>query len=485
MPINKVDGVWAETGTREPTLSDAKKATGFVGGDAPPIERFNEIIGRGDDKLDEIIRERLNSAYDGATDIAKMMTTGIWSDGWAIAGEAPNAISSGGTKEIRDIAAFFTAAGLPRLLLADNANLKFEVWDPRSLTLLSTSDAMTDDLDTSGTQVWEFVSMCTDGTNVYATFKDTNATPDTHAIQAWNISTWDIVTGWGATGTALAGTGNGPIAAKFRDSKVIIADDDHVAVSCGWVDITAAGDGAIQLFDRTDGSAVRDGAGDATTGASYYPCEGIASDGTDIFFIITKASSTKICTATIADLTAGTGGTAYPYELTTVASGGARLCNIGSELIASVVMDYPGDAVEVLNIHNSSAAARGGMMRGRDSSAGPVSGDAIVMNDGCWGMCFDGLSLWCLNDIDITGAADVMSAVRTDVGQMPYGTSIDRQWTDISTTIPLVQDSAIYEGVYLSICCDGRDIWATVDPQSGNTHSGKIYRVPLALIRSV
>lgn len=488
MPIKPFAVPWAESGTREPTLSDAKRAVGHVGGDQPTIERSNQIEGESQDKLNDIIRERVNPFYDGSTDWKLAASTGIWPDAWALGGEAPNIISAGATKEIRDLAVIFTAAGYPRLLLLDNANTKIEVWDPRTLlaaTDYSTSGALTDDLPSGGGEVWECVSMCTDGTSVYCTFKDTNASPDEHQIQAWNISSWDVKTGWPATGTALSGTGNGALTTDCRDSKVIIADNDNLAVSCGWVSVTATGDAAIQLISRDDGSSVRNGAGDCTLGGTYSPCEDIVSDGTNIYFTATTGSGVILCTATIADLTTGTGGTAYPASITDgVSETHARLCMIGSEVLVSVLSGgNPVAGTEVLHTHKASDATMGDLVLGQDCQATPMSGEKLLMNTDCYSICFDGISVFALTNPDNNGG---IAVVKTDVGRLEScDVNTDRQWTDLASAYLLANDdSAMYGGVYQKIVSDLRDVWAIADPQASQTHSGKIYRIPVTLLRS-
>jgi hypothetical protein len=480
MPIEPFETPWADTGTREPLLSDAKRAAGFVGGDQPPIERFNQIEGESQDKLNEIIQERVNSHYDGSADHQFAISTGIWPDAWAMGGETANTISAGGGKAIRDLAVIFTDDGYPRLLLLDNANTKIEVWDPRALSNTDTSDALTDDLPSGGGETWECVSMATDGTSAYCTFKDTNATPDEHQIQAWDITTWNVKTGWPATGTALSGTGNGPIPANFRDSKVIIADSDNLAVSCGWVSVTAAGDAAIQLFSRDDGSAVRDGAGDCSLGGTYYPCEDLVSDGTNIFFIATNAANgTLLCTATIADLTTGTGGTAYPSQLSTAAANGARLCMIGSEVLASITVGDTGAATTVLRTHNAGDATLDDVKLGIASDAAATEGDELIMDDGCWSTVFDGIHLWALTDVSDTGSGNSLRLVRTDAGKLAgVDTNIEKQWTDIADVYYLKDNTTSTQGDYQKIVFDGRDVWGIDNPAAD-----VIYRLPLALLR--
>jgi hypothetical protein len=481
MPIEKVDGVWAETGTREPTLPAAKKTVGFLGGDQPEVERFNELIGRSDDKLDEIIEERLNSYYDGSADHQLALSTGIWPDAWGQVAETANTISSGGTKEIRDLAVFFNALGHPRLLLLDEANTKIEVWDPRTLaaaTDYSTSDALTDDLPSGGGETWECESMCTDGTSVYCTFVDTNAAPDEHHIQAWDISSWNVKTGWPATGTALAGTGATAHSAS-RQSKVIVADSSNLAVACAWTTVAAVGDPAIQLFLLSDGTAVRDGAGDCTN--TYFPTSDIVSDGTNIYFTATKGIGGNVvilCTATIADLTAGLGGS-YPLTLNTINEDMARICMVGTDSVVSVTSGAAFAAgTEILRTHESATAALAEYVLGQDSQAVAVSATTFMINENCFSTCFDGVNFWALTQSD-----NQATLIKTDVGQLFNRNITDkRQWSDISSSYVLFKGN-LQLSPYNKIVFDGRDIWSIADPRASQTDSGKIFRLPLALLR--
>ena len=487
MPINPIDGVWAESGTREPTLSAAKKDAGFVGGDKVLIERLNELHGRSDDAVNQVIQERVNSSYDGSADAALALTTGIWPDAWAMTGESANVISGGAAKSYFDMCAFYTSTGAPRLLIMDMTARKFEVWNPRTLALVDTSDVFTDDLPAVGGEVYELVSMCTDGTNVYATIKDTNAAPDEHYLQAWEIATWDVVTGWPTTGTALTGTGNGPLA-TYKDSKVIIADDDNLAVSCGWTLVTGSGDPAIQLFARhaygafNAGDAVRDGAGDCQAGVGMYPCEGICSDGTNIFFAANDgANATQICSASIADLTTDSGGANYPRGF---ACDGARLCMVGSGTYISVI-PIAGAAAPIIHNHDAADATYDAINRGVDDAA--LSGNSIVMDDNCYAIIFDGINAWLLTDIDNNAGDNQMAFVKFDVATMSnLATNTTRQLTDIASTY-IVEPSVASDyvtGLNLQIAFDGRDVWAVIDPHGTNPNSGKIFRLPLALLRS-
>ncbi|MCP4554146.1 MAG: hypothetical protein GY836_01905, partial [Herbaspirillum sp.] len=286
---DKIDHPWAgDGGDVTPAPSDDKRDVGFVNGDRPYKQYFNRIMLECQEGLNNVITEGPGSWYPDASNINTMLMTGQWDEAWGQIGGAVNTIE-GGTHEWTDTCLYFDSDNVAYILVSDIYSVgegSIKAYNTRTGALTATSNLLADDLPSGGTEKWEAQSMCCDGVNVYVVLTDTDATPDEHIIQAWTVdlesSNW--ATPWGGTGTSLSGTGNG-LDAGSRDAQVIIADDDHIAVSCGWIDITAAGDAAIQLFLRSDGSAVRDGSGDCTTGASYQPIEGICSDGTNIFFV--------------------------------------------------------------------------------------------------------------------------------------------------------------------------------------------------------
>jgi hypothetical protein len=494
MTIEKTDGVWAATGEIETdtTLTTAKKAAGFVPGDKAARQRFNYLLNRIDEKIDEIIEERVNSYYDDATDHQAMIMTRIWDDPWSVTSETANTISSGATKELRDICVFFSSDNTPRLMLLDNANCKIEVWNPRTLTSVITTNALSDDLPSGGGQTWEPYSMCTDGTYVYVMFADTNAAPDTHQIQAWLIdetqANWSVRSGWAATGSALTGTGNGP---GQRDGEIFIADDDYLACLCGWNTVSAVGSAAIIIVDITDGTfaAGTSGAGDCPTADSANAAYG-CSDGTNIYFQASGTTSTDsyYCSATIANPQAGCGGTGYPLTVSNpmsshgIACCGAAIITMWGRATGEVSTD------NVLLSHTSGDVDLDIIIRGQNAAATPLIGDEYIVED-FYASVFDGINLWMLvkfdNELTTNGQFAVL---KLDVAKISlYDVNQSRQMEDIISGVFFIAPEnaiGVGESEIHALAFDGRDIWAMCENAASQDLSGDVYRLPLALLRS-
>jgi hypothetical protein len=263
MTIDKFDYEWAESGAKTPAPSDAKIQTGWVSGaeaDRAYIEYFNYLQNRAEAAINRIIKERYNSFYEEASNPQAMITTGLWDESWAVIGNSLNVMGNGPGKDYQDMKVFFNSNNEPRIIVAENDTTKFEIWDPRTLAAATdyrTSDNIHDDLPVGVTGLIQ--SICTDGTTVYATIIDTNAAPAEYYVQAWNISTWSVKTGWPATGRHLTPTGN---AHQFY---IIMANATRLAIINNATTVTAAGDPVIEIIDIDDGSILADGAGDAPT----------------------------------------------------------------------------------------------------------------------------------------------------------------------------------------------------------------------------
>jgi hypothetical protein len=481
MTIDKLDTEWAESGDTGTPPTTAKIQTGWFD-ERPKAERFNWLQARIEDKINRIIRERVDSYYTDATDAQAMITTGLWDDSWGLTDDDANVISGGSSKEYECLNVFFTSDNEPRLIIADMANDKFEVWNPRSFAaVLDTSDAWTDDLPSGGGETWEIISACTDGTSIYAMFVDTAAAPDEYHIQAWDITTWDVKTGWAATGTVLTGTG------AMESTKVgrllIFANSTHLAAGCPWTTVSASGDPAIQLIAISDGSITRDGAGDCPTGDSaQLTC--LASDGTNIFFGAVGTVNNHICSATIADLTTGCGGTGYPDTITNPPF---LMTSCGPRCIVAItyVANGSGAATDVvLRTLNSDYSVQEEFTRGQNSAAAAVNCEDWLFGEPIASI-FDGINIWILSQID-TSSDDGLALIKIDVGKLPVydNDMLAIQLYDIVSGVFYLPKEEIPQASSSTICFDGRDIWCNVETAASQTLSGKLFRLPMALLRS-
>jgi len=491
MTIGKFLKRWANAGTKT-APSDPKQDLGWVDNEQVPFEWINWLFDKIEDKIDRIVQERVDSFFEGSTDPQLAISTGLWPDSWGVGNDVTNFIAGGSGKEYRDLEVYFTAENDPRLLAIDNAATVIEVWDPRSLTQVGTSNDLKLDLPSEGGEVWSVVSMCTDGVSAYVVFIDSNASPDVYRIQAWDLATWNVKTGWAATGSSLSGSGNGPQPLYYKHAKVIIADATYLAISQGWINITTAGAPAVQIVNRSTGFLTAGGAGDAPTGINMQAVEGICSDGQYIFFVVndTTTSASHLCSAQIAAPTTGCGGANYPRALTTR---GARLCAIGqsNRAFVSALYSLSGDLVELVKSHNYLDADLDEIIRGQTTIPGPayVSGEVTHYDNACWGMVFDGINLWMLTNIDLPGGTgNQFALLKIDASKFSQIDRQDpeiRQLTDIATPFLITpHDRTINFGPHNDLVFDGRDLWVIVEPDSGQPESGNIYRLPLAMFRS-
>ena len=489
----KFTNPWADSGGDiTPDFTTAKRDVGFVGGDTPAIEDFNILYRENQLSINDIINEGPGSWYPDAADINKMICSGQWDESWGSTDDTLNIIAGGATKEYHDTCIHFDSYNNPYLLVLDNTNTTIEVYNARTKALVVTTNALSDDLDTSGTQDYECISMCTDGTNVFVTFTDVDAAPTEHWLQSWTIdltaANWSVKTGWPATGTQLDGTGSG-LRAKQRDMKVIIADDNNLAVVCTWVIIGASNHKAIQLFLIADGTNSGFGAGDCATGLTAQPLEAIASDGTNIFFATYVAGPTSyICSATIADLTAGSGGAGYPLTAASATCNDMCSCGVGGTIISTYDITGTTASDIIMQTHNATNASLLHILRG--ANAGGATANEYIIDEPR-DLFFDGLNVWTLTMI-LSGSSgeDQLALVKTDLAKLPQVILTTPLYLSDYSSVFIINPTAESlstgdaENMFLSATFDGRDIWVNVEPRSSETYSGDILRLPLALWRS-
>jgi hypothetical protein len=487
MTIEKIDIEWANSGTKETTLTDAKKELGWVGADQPEIERFNYLQNRADVAINDIIRERVNSYYDGATDHKLMLSSGQWVNPWGLTSDTANVIAGGATKEYRDLAVSFTSAGDARLMVLDHNTIKIEIYDPRTMALVDTSDVLTDDLPAAGA-TWEPLNMCTDGTYVYVVLVDTNAAPDVYRVQAWTISDWSVRTGWPATGTALTDTGN----VGGQSCEIIVASATMLAVLNKNTTITADTDEIITIMNIATGVIVSEGAGDAPVAVAADPSNGFCSDGTNVYFSVFGSGNGYFCSASIADPTAGCGGANYPSAVF-----GANHCNsivaCGPDLVVSIWRPAGGYAAAdvVIRTHNAVDSDLDTIERGQNAATVPVVADEYLLEFPL-GSVFDGINLWILTRVDNKAGHPVdptpnIAVLKIDVARLSIAdTTTVRQLPDITNSLFYISPdtgSNITE-LFCTVAFDGRDIWAFIETAAAQANSGKLFRLPLALLRS-
>jgi hypothetical protein len=314
--LSKFKYIWAQnTGSVGEAPDDEKIQEGFVK-ELLEFERLNWIAQRHELAIDNIVTEVAKGYSDSldASEAKFAISSGLFStDDWGGVKNSKNNVYGGATTKayVDCCVAYNAQTNTPLLLALDNTNKKIDVFDTRAGTLIDTSDALTADLPTPGGESWQTYSMASDGTSVYVFCTDTGNSPNTHQVQAWDIATWDVKDGWPTTGRALSGTGTRRLQAG-RD--IIIASSTHLVVANSWTPISSSVTACMSALSLSDGSVTTSGAGNGTAG--YY-INSVASDGTNVLFAHDNTTNAGLGTATLADLSVGSGGTGYPLSLST------------------------------------------------------------------------------------------------------------------------------------------------------------------------
>lgn len=413
-----------------------------------------------------------------------MISSKMWSTAWGVVGDF-NTISGGSTKQYVAMGTIFNSNNEPRLLVVDNTALKVEVWDPRDTSASSPeslSDALSDDLPTGSGQTWEARSMCTYGSDVYITFDDTNASPETHQIQAWDLDTWDVKSGWSSTGTALPGTGTGL-------AYVAMANATKIVTSNTWVTITAISSAALSVINMSNGTISASGAGDAPTGVSAESMSVPCSDGTNLYFVANASGVCYFCSSTIADPTSGCGGSNYPFTYPdAVYVKNIASCGGDSIVALTNAVGYSSETEGVIYTHNSSDADLDKINCGRNSATTPLDGQYWIWGAAC-GAIFDGMNLWALVNIGNVSGGACSALAKIDVAKLTFvATDYYRQIGDVTNSLFLVPyNEPVSIGgsssVVMPMAFDGRDVWVVLEMDASQTYSGEIYRLPMAAIR--
>lgn len=453
-------------------------------------EQTVELLGHVNDRatlveLAQVVDDRVK-AYDlRAADPEKMMSTGLWVEPWALPGDAANVITGGSTKQYVDMATIFSATGEPQLIVADNGALKFEIWDPRTLSLLDTSDAVTDDLP-AGT--YTIQSICTDGVSVYATLRNTDPIPDEYYIQAWDIATWAVKAGWYAvspTGTQLTLT----VDSKFY--KCIVANDTRIAVINNAATITANTDPVVEIINIDTGAIVVVGAGNSTPTGGGSPDVHIASDGTYVYFGVYEGGLLYVCNASIADPTVSSGGPGFGTGVAALAAVGG-VVSIGVHIVMFLNYATQDKTDIVVLMMDNSAAYLDVILRGLLQSTHTLGADAFVWGD-VGDAVFDGLNVWAFATVEMLSAGNQAVLCKLDASKFcPSGPTlldVQRVIVDLFPSVFMFPPGHSGLGVPLpfiqeGMTFDGRDVWAILEHNIGQPLTGGIGRLPLALIRN-
>ncbi len=461
----KLDRWSTNVSTRtEPGAGD--KATGYTAGSQPVAKEMNWNLGEPIDKVNDILEDSTISGFpvdEGMDPIIQKYIPAGDDAAWSQAFDSVNVIDHGAGLAWVALCAHVTAAGVREILALDgNSSCQVSRFDALTGALNGVSgDLSTGNLPSGGGEDWIPCAMWSDGTSAYIAFKDFNVTPnETHRIQAFTISTWTRKSGWPATGTLLPGTGTST--ATYSHGDIVRANSTQIASVNSWINCAVPADTGISLINISDGVLTLSGCGDGTA----YP-KFATSDGTNLYWTNTGSD---VSSADIATLAAGVGGD-YPYAGVSTAVD----CFFDGSRVHSTWQEA-GPSIVLRSFINA------------DFFGAMGSGDTDIVQ--YLGRCtWDGLCMWARVQIDRNGVPK-SAVARIDLGGLCYQTSaLPVAQPDIENfvkTIMVIDHDATVAGLFQEsapIIFDGRDIWLVGDNRDGQTLSGKIYRIPKALLR--
>ena len=466
MPIKDIDE-FASTGTKtEPSTSE--KARGWVGGEQVAGDQHNWWMNEVTDKLNEIVDQGVDTTYPvtstAPTDTAKkVVATQLWATDhtpWGIGDDTANTVDIG-DHAICAMQSYYGSgndyATVMVLEGASDANVIY-YYDVNDLSTISNSGTLSTDNANMVAQ-----DFCTDGTHVWVLFLLTST--NIMYVNKYDIATW--TKRWTDVSSGLL-TGGSP-----TNAHIIIADDTYVAVATD--DLQDPRTTCVAVHARAGGGQAG-GIGDSPGDDVNDDCTGaIASDGTNLYFGFDDASGGEdvVCSAVISDLS-DPGLANFP----TSGAGVNGIVEIACPAPDLVVSFWSNTGTIIMRAYESST----GLCDTISDGGSPVRTYPLEIFD----VCFDGLNFWILgynNQGDFHRALFKVPAAKLSFSANNAASTGD--FDDfIGTGAPFLLDAQQGNVVGTSdVGCmvfDGRDIWVAPEPDSGQTLSGEIYRLPRA-----
>lgn len=255
--------------------------------------RLNRELYRGDSKINEMLDVGPRRAMPGATHT--QVLTGLWPAGTSGLDSVSSVDTSKSTADYYDLA-YARISGVKKIIGVDeDTALNVDIIDVESMTFDGSQALSASSLP--ATYTWVPVGITCDLDSAYILFVDSGAYVEWR-IQAYDLSTWSVKSGWPATGTDPY-TGDG----SFYAPSVIHATNGLLAIANPALGaVSASTDSAVVFIDKTDGTIDSSGAGDQTSGSA--PSR-ICSNGTYVF--TAQGFSIDISTPS-----SGCGGTNWP-----------------------------------------------------------------------------------------------------------------------------------------------------------------------------
>jgi len=477
---------YASSGAKIPPSAE-EQTNGLAGGAQPTAQGWNYLWNAAHKKINEIIRGGFNGYSPFTTNFyisSRYTPAGM---AWGHPRDTLNTLHVG-DNPYWDMRVYYTSDNRPRLMLLrceSSSARNIDIVDPEYKVVESTSPSLGDAITwSSASPTVTAIAFCTDGTSVYVVFKgDWGGSPASeYRVQAYDIDGWTVKSGWPVNGCLLPGTGDPSrtYGEGVRNCVIQVVSATQIATLNAWVDISSSASTAVSVVGMDDGIIDGSGAGDSPTTQTPVACNGLCSDGTNIYFAVYRTdNSSAICSATLADLTSGCGNTGWPHAPT-------GSCQPRDMIFTGhhIITGYTSTSARCLHI-NTSENGNGFYYTPVNTDAGDITG---IMR-----LEFDGLNLWGLARVRGDGSGEYYPAfIRINY---EWGTQDDAATANNIGSLYKFQfgvwaldsyevlSSSYFTAAWGPIVFDGRDMWGVYGIYSGHPGYGYLHRLPHATVR--
>jgi len=455
--MDKLNPEFADSGSKDADVDfDAWADTGYLD-ERVRYKGLNKVLNRSDSKINDAIERLPQHVADDAGELPLIQGLFTPANDFSNAAADLNTfdLSGGLTGNIRDFC-YAKVSGVRKLFIVSediSTGSPVSVFDIATGVVTGGGD-LSASLPSGGSQTWYPMSICCDATNCYVLWVDTNASPDTHQVQAYALSDFSVPSAWPATGLALTA---GAVAYDDDQARIRNATDTKLVVTQPWVAVSSGTSAGLNIVSKTDGTS--DGVGAGNVGSvSAGQVSAVCSDGTTVFFPVELAATVSICGMTIASPGAnGPSGINWPGGGSfTPAEFGGIACS------GNIIVSTWADTSTIFHTHgptNGTLAKYVTADAGKCYKLGPV--------------CFDGKSFWSLGEREVSSTGTVYRAhvfKLRGVDRGGYNASADpyhdavadgELFVDAYATADITSNTGAVINSYDSaiMIADGRDIW--------------------------
>lgn len=284
-------------------------------------------------------------------------------------------------------------------------------------------------------------------------------------IQAFDVSTWSVKSGWAATGVSM-GTQTAGSNPNYLGKMIISIDQTRLCIG-RWIDGQQ-----LAYISKSNGSILSTGDGDATL-TDYEP-RALCTDGKYVYAVFIEGdpgATSYLVSASIANIDVGCGGTGWPKNIGAASDTWPASIACAQDRVACVTEN--GTYVTLY---------------GKNGNDYQIEFNGSLLS---FGQLFsDGINIYAEGYIKLHATASTKQAIF----KLSIGGFLSESWGTSIKTVSMYSDEFKFLKYYIwddianygtfgivdGMDFDGNDLWKLCDPSSN--FPGKVIRIPNVLI---